>query len=365
MMGTDKLKVIIACGGTGGHVFPGIAIAQMMTRLKPGVVIVFAGTERGIEKTIIPQMGWQLLSIGASSIKDRKGVWRFLAYMKLPFSIGGAVKILRREKPDVLIGVGGYAAGPLTLAAAFLKIPNAIVEPNAIAGMANRMLGRFTKRIYIGFKEAEAFFSPGKVMLTGNPVREEIIKLRRNAAVHNDMLTIFCFGGSQGALAINRAVMQALPFLKNINRDIRFIHQIGGKEDIEAIKRSYEKYNFRAQVFKFTDRIWEFYSQADLIIARAGATTVAEISVVGIPAIFIPYPFAADDHQMANAQALVRGGGAVMIAQKELTGERLAGEIKKLTPDRLAVMQAELIGMGRPNAAQKIVEDCLRLVGKN
>lgn len=364
MVETKRIKMIIACGGTGGHIFPGIAVAQVLTHTRPGVIIVFAGTERGLEKSIIPQMGWQLISIGATSIKDRKGAGRFLAYVKLPFSVLGAMRVLKREKPDMLLGVGGYAAGPLTLAAAFLKIPNAIVEPNAIPGLTNRMLGRFTNRVYTGFNEARVFFPAAKALLTGNPVREEIVKLRRSSAVNNDTLTIFCFGGSQGALAINHAVMEALPHLKNINQKIRFIHQVGGKEDIEVIKKGYEKYNFEAEVFKFTDRIWEIYSRADLVIARAGATTVAEISVIGMPTIFIPYPYAADDHQSANASAVVRSGGAVMISQRELSGERLASEIKKLTPNRLAVMQAELISMGKPDAAERIAEDCLRLVGE-
>jgi UDP-N-acetylglucosamine--N-acetylmuramyl-(pentapeptide) pyrophosphoryl-undecaprenol N-acetylglucosamine transferase len=358
-----NIKVLIACGGTGGHIFPGIAIGQAIARAKPDASIIFAGTQRGLEETIVPKMGWRLVFVGSTSIKDRKGVFRTLAYLRLPFSILGAIRVLRREKPDVLIGIGGYAAGPLTLAGSIMKIPTAIVEPNAVAGFTNRILGKFAKRIYIGFSEASPFFPEGKVMLAGNPVRQEIAALRRVNSSNHVITTIFCFGGSQGALAVNRAMISALPYLAQGKKKIRFIHQVGGREDIESVKDSYRKYGFEAEVFKFTDKIWESYSSADLIVARAGAATVAEIAVIGIPAIFIPYPYAADNHQKANAMAVERCGGAIVIPQQELTGERLASEIMKLSPDRLAMMQAALVRYGRPDAADKIALDCLKLIG--
>lgn len=364
-MGDAKkdIKVLIACGGTGGHVFPGIAIGQAIARMKPGASITFAGTPRGLEGTIVPKMGWRLISVGSTSIKDRKGAFKALAYLRLPFSILSAMRVLKKEKPDVLIGIGGYAAGPLTLAASIMKIPTAIVEPNAIAGFTNRMLGKFAKRIYTGFSEASSFFPEEKVVLAGNPVRQEIAALRRIGSYNHAVTTIFCFGGSQGALAVNRAMVSALPYLAQAKKQVRFIHQVGGTEDIDSVKGSYVKNGFEADVFKFTDSIWEQYSSADLIVARAGATTVAEISVIGIPAIFIPYPYAADDHQRANAMAVERCGGAVVIPQQELTGERLASEILKLSPDRLAMMQAALVRYGRPDAADKIAEDCIKLTG--
>lgn len=381
MAGASK-KVMLACGGTGGHLFPGIAIAEAIASLHPDASIVFAGTERGIESAIIPKMGWPLISVGSMSIKDRTGFGRIMAYARLPISIIQAFGVLRRERPDILIGVGGYAAGPLTLAAAALKIPTAIVEPNAIAGFTNRILGRFVSRVYTGFPEAANFFPRNKVVLTGNPVRQEILALKQknNPSTHipftlsqskgeqgslgagEQRTTIFCFGGSQGALALNRAVVQALPHLSTQREKFRFIHQVGEKENIDNVKNAYAQNGFDADVFKFTDRIWESYEKADFAICRAGATTVAELSVLGLPAIFIPYPYAADDHQRANAESLVRRDGAVMILQQDLTGERLAQEIKRISSERLAAMCAASARAGKRDAAKRIVDDCLKLI---
>lgn len=357
-----KIKVMLACGGTGGHLFPGIAIAEAIANSKPDTAIVFAGTERGFESAIIPKMGWPLISVGSMSIKDRKGFGRLAAYARLPISILKALSIMRKERPDIFIGVGGYAAGPLTMASAFLKIPTTIIEPNAIAGFTNRILGRFVDRIYTGFPEASEFFPRRKVVLTGNPVRQEILNLRQKNNGTKTPLTIFCFGGSQGALALNRAITQALPHLSSLKGKIRFIHQVGEKEDIENIQKAYADNGFDAEVFTFTDHIWECYEKADFVIARAGATTVAEVSVLGLPAIFVPYPYAADDHQRANALSLVRRDGAVMILQHELTGERLSQEIKKMSSERLTAMCTASARAGKRDAAEKIVEDCLKLI---
>lgn len=356
-----KIKMMLACGGTGGHLFPGIAIAEALAGLKPDASVVFAGTERGLESDIIPKMGWPLISVGSVSIKDKKAIGRLIAYAKLPVSVLRSLSVVKRERPDMFIGVGGYAAGPLTLASALLRVPTAIIEPNAIAGFTNRILGRFVSRVYTGFPEAQDFFPRNKVVLTGNPVRQEILNLKQKSNGSRTPLTIFCFGGSQGALALNRAVVAALPHLSTLNGKIRFIHQVGEREDIDSIHKAYVENNFEAEVFTFTDSIWECYQDADFVISRAGATTIAEVSVLGLPAIFVPYPYAADDHQRANAESIVRRDGAVMILQHELTGERLAQEIKNMSSERLAVMCAASARAGKRDAAKKIVEDCLKL----
>ncbi len=364
MAESGKMKVMIACGGTGGHLFPGIAIAEAVRSSRPDTAIIFAGTERGFESGIIPKMGWPLISVGSTSIKDRKGLGRIAAYARIPFSIISSLKVIRRERPDMFIGVGGYAAGPLSLASALMKIPTAIVEPNAIAGFTNRILGRFVDRVYTGFPEASEFFPRNKVMLTGNPVREEILSLKQKSNGTRTPVTIFCFGGSQGALALNRAVVGSLPHLAALKDRIRFIHQVGSNEDIDAVRRSYAENGFEADVFTFTDSIWECYEKADMVISRAGATTVAEVSVMGMPAIFVPYPYAADDHQRANAESLVRRDGAVMILQHELSGERLAVEIKKMTSERLSAMCAASARAGKRDAATRIVEDSFKLAAE-
>lgn len=358
------IKVLIAAGGTGGHLFPGIAIAEEIRRAHPDARITFAGTERGFEAALLPRMGWPVILIGSRSIKDRKGAARIAAWARLPFSVAHALAILIKDRPALLVCIGGYAAGPLALASWLLRVPFAIVEPNAIAGFTNRILGRLARRAFVAFDEAAPYFPKGKAVLSGNPVRSEVLAVRSGGMVRRDRLNIFVFGGSQGALKLNRAMTDAMKLLGGTGERIRVMHQTGSNDDPKAIEGAYADAGVEAKVFAFSDRIWECYADADLVISRAGATTIAELAALEIPSLLVPYPYAADDHQRANAGGIARLGGAVMIDDAECTGERLAEEIRgfALHPERLLAMRGALAKAGRPEAARVIVEESWKLI---
>ncbi len=357
-----KLKVLIAAGGTGGHVFPGIAIAEEMKRFDPSVLISFAGTERGLEADIVPKHGWRVAMIPSHSIKDRKGLAKIAAVLMIPLSVVRAMGILISSRPDVLVSIGGYAAGPLCLAAWMLRVPVALVEPNAIPGMTNRMLSRFAEKIFVAFSRAKEAFG-AKAILTGTPVRRMVLEARHGEKPASERMTVLVFGGSQGARTLNRGIVAALPSLAPFREKLYFIHQTGAGDDRSAIGRAYNDAGIEANVFPFSDRMWECYENADLVVARSGANTVAEVAALGIPSVLVPYPYAADDHQRANAEALVRAGGAVMIDDRDFTGDRIAKEIVSMMNDRsrLEAMRRGALGFGRPDAARSIAKECLAI----
>lgn len=364
-MGEGKGKYfLIAAGGTGGHVFPGIAIAEEIAGMTPAAEIRFAGTERGLEAGIVPQRGWPLMLIKSHSLKDRKGFAKICAALALPVSVLRASAMLASRRPSVLISIGGYAAGPLCLAAWIQRIPVMLVEPNAIPGLTNRMLARFAKRVFVSYPEAAPAFGR-KAAISGTPVRRSILEARHGARDGSARATVFVFGGSQGARTLNRGMVAALPWLAPLRERISIVHQTGGNDDPLSIERAYAEAGIEATVFEFTDRMWECYERADIVIARSGANTVAEVSALGIPAVLVPYPHAADDHQRANAEALVRAGGAVMVADSEFTGERVSREISSLIEDRqrLESMRAGALGFGRPDAARSIARECMAAAG--
>lgn len=360
----QDITVMIAAGGTGGHVFPGIALAEEIRRLHPGARVLFAGTERGLEARVIPPLGWPLVLMRSNSIKDRRGIRRCLAWARLPLSVLGAWRILGEKRPHLLICVGGYAAGPMAVAAWMRRIPFVIVEPNAIAGFTNRKLAAWAKKSFVAFEEARGYFPPERVVVSGNPVRAAVLGARRPEGPPGRRIAFFIFGGSQGARTLNRAIVEAIPKLGDIAGELRLLHQTGTNDDPEAIARAYQEAGVEAKVFPFAERIWECYRDADVVLARSGATTVAELLALGIPAILVPYPHAADDHQRANALGMTRTGGAVMIADGELTGERLARELRSFVerPTRVEAMRAALKKAGRPDAARVIVEESWKCV---
>ncbi len=362
----EKFCVMIAAGGTGGHVFPGVAIAEELRSASPGARIMFAGTERGLEAKILPREGWPLLLMNSSSIKDRKGFARFAAWARLPFSIARALLILVAERPHILVSIGGYAAGPLSIAAWMMRIPVLLVEPNAVPGMTNLKLGRFARRVCVAFDEAARRFAPGKALITGVPVRKKVLEARKEKPAGEGRTSIFLFGGSQGALTLNRAMIDSLPQLAGLGEKLRVIHQTGSNDDTEAIAQAYASAKVDAKVFAFTEKIWECYADSDVVIGRSGANTVGEVAALGIPSILVPYPYAADDHQRANAEWLVASGGAAMIPDAQCNGERLARELKAIVTDkvRMKTMASCAAKAGRPDAAKRIAEECLRLTGR-
>ncbi len=358
---TTQRTVLIAAGGTGGHLFPGIAVAEEMRRRHPQAGIVFVGTERGLESKVLPGLGWRLVLMRSTSIKDRRGVRRLAAYARLPLALFSALRILRREDPALVIGVGGYAAGPIVLAAWLLRIPTAIVEPNSIPGLTNRLLGRVARRIFLAFEEAARHFDRSRAIVSGNPVRDDIVALAREERA-GEGSTLLVLGGSQGARALNEAMIAAAPRLRVSG--LRVVHHAGRYGDAPTLERAYRESGIAAEVLPFIEDISARYAEADLVLARAGATTVAELGVAGVPALFVPYPFAADDHQRHNAEGVVRRGAATMLLERELTGERLARELGDLLAQRgrLEAMGAAMRRTGRPEAARVVVEESWKLI---
>jgi UDP-N-acetylglucosamine--N-acetylmuramyl-(pentapeptide) pyrophosphoryl-undecaprenol N-acetylglucosamine transferase len=361
--GEGHIKVMIAAGGTGGHVFPGIAVAEEIAKQAPGAEIVFAGTSRGLESEIVPRHGWKIVLMKSNSLKDKSGLAKLVSALRIPVSVAVAIGTIRSERPDLLIGIGGYAAGPLAVAAWAMRIPVALVEPNAIPGMTNRLLKRFARKVFVAYPEAMPDFG-GKAVLTGVPVRREILDARHGEKVQTGRTTVLAFGGSQGARSINRAMVDAVDSLRTVGGALRIIHQTGANDDHMAIARAYDEAGIEAEVFPFKDAMWDCYERADIAVARAGANTVAELSSLGIPSILVPYPFAADDHQRANAMGMARAGGAVVISDDELTGDRLAEALRELATDhdRLEGMRLGALGFGKPDAARRIVREALALI---
>lgn len=359
-----RKRMFIAAGGTGGHVFPGIAIADEIKRRNPSVDITFAGTARGLESNLLPKLGWPLMLMGSQSIKDKGLLGKLLALMRLPFSVMRAALVLAVDRPALVVSIGGYAAAPLVMAAWIVRVPVVLVEPNAVAGMTNRKLGRLARKVFIAFEEAGKYFAEGKSVITGAPIRAEVLAAKRVPKKTEDTRTLFIFGGSQGAMRLNNAMCAAAQKLSSSGTKFAVIHQTGVGIDPKKVQAVYTKLGIEAKVMTFCDRIWDCYREADLVVARSGANTVAELAALGLPSILVPYPYAADDHQKANAMALVSAGGARMIEDAECDGVRLAREIEDVLENRsgLARMERGALSFGRPDAAARIADMCIDMM---
>ncbi len=350
-------SVIIAGGGTGGHIYPGIAIAQEFKRRNANCKIIFVGTARGLENKIVPREGFVLELIAVAALKGVSIDKRTKSLLMLPKSFLAVRSLIKKHQPEVVIGVGGYASGPMVLIASLMGVPTLIAEQNALPGFTNRMLSRFVKAAAVSFAEAKSFFG-NKAEITGNPVRAEFFTIAPRP--NNETKNIVITGGSQGARAINNAMVEALPLLEAQN--ISIVHQTG-ELDFERIKAAYAQSPIKAEVKPFIEKIVDEFANADLVISRAGATTVAELAAAGRPALMIPFPLAADDHQRKNAEAVERAGAGRMILQSELTGERLAKELLALInePEKLAAMSAASKKLAHPDAAAKVVNIAERI----
>lgn len=357
-------KIMIAAGGTGGHVFPGVAIAEAVVRTLPQAEVIFAGTSSGPEAHLLPAEGWPLVSIGSASIHSGGLKNRLMTYGRAISAMFTAWKILGEHRPNVVIGIGGFAAGPLVLAAALRGIQTAIVEPNAIAGRTNRILGHFVRRVFVGFASTAKSFAARKVLVTGNPVRNDVTQAVHQVYNGTRPFTVMCYGGSQGARRLNEAMLDAMARLEKYADRVRIIHQVGKANPVEDIAREYRRVGFEAEVFTFSHRMADFYREADVAIARSGAGTVAELAAVKLPSVLVPYPHAVDDHQRANAEELVRAGGAVLMKDSDLNGEVLARNIVDFMehPWKLKEMREALARIGRPHAADAIAKECINMV---
>ncbi len=360
------LRLVLAGGGTGGHLFVGIAVAEVLMARDPANRVLFVSTGNRFERSVLKRRGFPLARVAIEGIKGRGRRQQLTAALKIPLAVLQALRILGRFRPHLVLGVGSYAAGPVVLAAWLRRCKIALHEQNLLPGITNRLLVRLADRFYASFAETRRAAARTAFRITGNPVRSAIRELaaRPPAGVdHPDRpLSVLVAGGSQGAHSINRAVLAALDHLQD-PAGITWVHQTGAQDE-GAVARAYADRGITARVQAFFEDIERHYAAADLLVCRAGATTVAEISAIGKAALFIPFPFAADNHQQLNAQALVAAGAADMLLERDLSGQRLARKLEFYRTHRasLAAMATRARALGRPDAADAIVDDCYRLV---
>lgn len=359
------MKVLIAGGGTGGHLFPGIALAEEVVTRHHKNEVVFVGTEKGLEAKVVPQSGFPLEFISVRGLKGKGFVQFLLGLLALPLAFIESVRILQRHKPDVVVGVGGYASGPVVMAAWMLGIPTAIQEQNALPGITNKILGRFARVVFTAFDEARRFFPEGKVQLVGNPIRRKLMDNYLRSHVAHERFSVLVFGGSLGAKGLNQRVVDALGFLEDLKGQINFLHQTG-KNDLEMVRKGYADRGFQAEVVEFIEDMSAAYAKADLVVCRAGATTLAELTVCKKPSILVPFPYATDDHQAVNARAMVEAGAALMFREAELNGQQLAEQIRllKTDPVRLKQMEKKAGLLGRPEASKELADVLVDLMVK-
>lgn len=344
---------MIAAGGTGGHIYPGIAVAKEILRRDEKSQILFVGTSRGLETKIVPDNGFQLSLINSAGLKNVGLAGKIKGLFILPKSFLEARTIIKEFKPDVVVGAGGYVSGPVLLMAALMRVPTLVMDSNALPGFTNRRLAPFVTKAALTFDEALPYFGK-KGIVTGNPVRQEFFEIQPK--IRGEKINILIFGGSQGARAINNAMTDALsnlPFER-----LRITHQTG-ESDFEKIKELYSRSGFgNADVRAYISNMVEEFAKADLVICRAGATTCAELAAAGKAGIMIPLPTAADDHQRKNAEALQNAGAAKMILQKDLSGETLAREILNFieSPEKISAMEDSAKRLARKDAAEVTVD---------
>jgi UDP-N-acetylglucosamine--N-acetylmuramyl-(pentapeptide) pyrophosphoryl-undecaprenol N-acetylglucosamine transferase len=343
------MKAILAGGGTGGHVIPALAIAQELKK-QYGAELLFIGTARGIENRLVPAAGFTLKLIEVGTLNRVSWKTRLKTFSGLPSAVFAARRMLKEFGPDVVIGVGGYASGPAMLAAVWGRVPTVAFEPNVVPGFANRVVARWVSAAAVHFEETARCFKNAKV--TGVPVRQAFFEV---APKNSGPPTLLVFGGSQGAQAINRVMIEAVPALQERIPGIHIIHQTG-ERDYNAAATAYTSLGGAVEVHKFIDNMPSYFAQADLIVCRSGASTVAEITAAGKAAVFVPFPRAADDHQKRNAEALERAGAAVMLDEMNLSRETLVNAVAGLFSDRarLTQMGEAASKLSHPNAARDI-----------
>ncbi len=357
------MRLIITGGGTGGHLFPGIAVAREISRRCEKGVSLFVTGRRRMESDILSRAGFQQTSIAIEGIKGRGWKKGLMVLVKLPWSFLQSLLIIRGFSPHLVLGVGGYSAGPVCVAARVMGIPSAIHEQNSFPGLTNRLLCRFVDRVFISFEESEKHFTGGSLFLTGNPIRRELLAPVVSEKEESEAFTVMVTGGSQGARAINEAFVEALGALKERGRDLRAIHQTG-EGDWDRVKEAYGNLGLTGEVIPFIQDMAGAYQKADMVVSRAGASTISELAALGKPSILVPYPYAANNHQVTNARVLVDRGGAEMILQEDLTGEGLATLLEKYMDDRPALkkMGEAAKSAGKPDADRIIVDHLMDML---
>jgi len=349
------MKVMIAAGGTGGHIYPGIAVANEIMRRDNSSEVLFVGTSRGLETRIVPENGFQLALIHSVGLKNVGIKGKITGVMTLPRSFVEARRLLREFRPSVVVGAGGYVSGPVLMMAVVMGIPTLVMDSNALPGFTNRRLAKFVDRAALTFNEALPFFGK-KGTVTGNPVRKEFFDVEPK---HRDGSTsVLIFGGSQGARAINNAMVGALDHLNGTRESMHVVHQTG-EADFEKVRGAYQERGWETADVRpyISDMVTEF-EKADVLVCRAGATTCAEIAAAGKAAIMIPLPTAADDHQRKNAEAMQNAGAVKMLAQDQLTPESLASTLSELaaSPETIVSMEKAARQLAREDAAEATVD---------
>lgn len=357
------MRYLFTGGGTGGHIFPALALAQRARQLDPQAEILFVGTAQGIESRVVEPQGFDLETVDFCGFAGQSIGRKIMVLAKLVSSTREALRIVKQFKPDVVIGVGGYASLPTLIAAGLRRVPVVLHEQNAISGLANRVAARWAGRICISMVEVEKGFGHKSVVMTGNPVREQMFNCR---PWRGETPQLLVFGGSQGAKAINQAMVAALAQVIKVFPALKVVHQTGRNVMADVVTDYNDRGLNQVEVVEFIDDMAAAYAQSRLVVCRSGATTVAELAACGRASVLIPFPQAAADHQTRNAQALVDAGAACLIPQSELTGDRLATTIIDLLNDqkRLNEMAKNARSLAAKGAADLILHECQMLVQK-
>jgi UDP-N-acetylglucosamine--N-acetylmuramyl-(pentapeptide) pyrophosphoryl-undecaprenol N-acetylglucosamine transferase len=354
----------VAGGGTGGHLFPGLAIAGEFRRRDAGVRVVYIGVAGKLEERMVPAAGIEFHGLMMSGLKGLSAGRKIRGLLLAGRAFGECRRLLARFRPDLLVGTGGYSSGPAALAAWTLGIPVVLQEQNTVPGLTNRLLGRLARKVFLAFEEASAGFPAGKTMVTGNPVREEVIGGGGEVGSH-EILNIMVLGGSRGAAGLNRLVTAALASLGEEGRKVRVLHQSGAGDE-SWVERAYRRSGISAEVRPYISDMGEGYEWSDIVVSRAGAGAISELTVNGRPALLVPFPQSAGDHQRKNARWMAERGGALIVEEggEERVAE-LAVELKTLMGDRqlLRKMAAASRRAGRRDAAAVIVSECSELLG--
>jgi len=355
------MRLIVAGGGTGGHLFPGIAVANGMRERIVETKVLFIGTSRIVDQQALAGLGFELAALECGGVKGLGVMTRFRNLVQMPKAVLEARRMLKTFKPDLVLGVGGYVTGPVLLAARSLGVPIAIHEQNSVPGMANRIAGYLADRVFISLP-CKPEFAPQKTLQTGNPVRGEILEAAAVPCEGHAVPTLLVLGGSQGAHRVNMLMLEAMQILAQQQVQLNLIHQTGSADEM-MVREGYERIGVQAEVSAFIRDMAQVYRRADLAVSRAGATTLAELAVMGVPALLIPYPYAADDHQTTNGRYYENGHGCRVLSQAALTGEILTKTISEYlqNSEELHNMSANMKTMAMPEATNRIVDECLRL----
>lgn len=359
--------MIVAGGGTGGHVYPGIALAEAFLSLCPGGEVTFVGTERGLEARAVPARGFEIDFVPSGQISG-KGLRAVPGLLRIAAGFPAALAVMRRRRPDLVFGVGGYASVPAASAAALLGVPLFLQEQNSVPGWSNRILAKRAVRVFAGFAGASSFFPPGRTEVTGNPVRSEIVAAAGERADEwppEEPFTVLALGGSRGARAINSRVLSMARAGKREGKEIRFMLQTGEREH-EAVAAAARNEGLAVEAFPFSERVGELFTRCHAVLMRAGALSIAEAALFGRPCVLVPYPHAADGHQEGNAREFCAAGAGTWMAETDAAPEALRASLWSLAGNREARERARAasLSFARPGAAFDAVRRALELTGK-